>query len=560
MIKLSSIKESLGRNGVRTYLKVKENFPAQTFLPTRSQAKLIKAVGTLTPEVRTFLDTSGNGGGKTFNAINIFLNIAYGKINIFNDLTDCETGDKYKGFDYPFYTNFPRTWPHEAWYITNHESIKSIETKFKKWTHPADTIYQNEGKTHLSKISFKSNNWKMYFKTINQDPDAFETAEVSLIIFDEVPPRRLYAAAWSRLRQGGIIIIVATPLFKAAWFVGDIIDKIDEDKDKYYQKTNCYENCIEKAGYWKVGKWGIHPKGNLFQKNIEAQLRNYDPDELEARRDGTFKFLVGLVYKTYRTITHMLKSVSHPIPSAMNYMYRMVIDPHDRRPPAVIWVRIDKYGRRYIMREWPSRTDPHYSGLPFHKIKSADPYTVKDFVKIFHQIETEELKIPLSRIDQRIMDPNFGRKPNSITGLTIAEEYCKAAKELNLEGKWSFNTNVLDDLAAGHKLVKEYLKPTSDNDYYLLLSPGCYNVDYSFRNYSYEEPEGKAAERIEVSEKVRLIGKDFSDLVRYDLAVPFSYKELLIEKDPYEDTDYMQHVPEWRKKILTKRPQGVAGV
>lgn len=169
----------------------------------------------------------------------------------------------------------------------------------------------------------------------------------------------------------------------------------------------------------------------------------------------------------------------------------------------------------------------------WNQISSADPYVIKDFVRMWCEIE-EELHIPLDRM-QSIIDPNFGRKPNSVTGLMIYEEYEKEFREQKRPR--AFVTDPVDDLATGHKAVKELLKPTSDGDRLLLISKECPNVDWSFRHYAYDDWKGKQAEGRDLSIRVKEEGKDFVDLIRYSAVVPYNWfpvsRHSQSEKDDY---------------------------
>lgn len=551
-------------------MDVERNFRAQTYLPTGAQYETIKAVGSLTPGKRIYLITSGNGTGKTTTSINILLNIIYGNINIYRDITDLDTGDKISGFfDLPLYNKWPLNWPKSIWYVSNADSLKFIAKEFQNWINPQDTITTKEGKSSLpwSQMTFRSNEWDISLKTTKQEAETFESANVGIVLFDEPPPQKLFRAAVSRLRSGGIIVIPATPLFGAGWFVDEIIGKIDTDGDKWHQTVSVYTNCVEQAGWWDLGRWGVHPKGNLTKDNIEFTLRNYDVDELEARRDGVFKFLTGVVYKQYPKIR---EKVYIQVPKAdfpKLYSYRMIIDPHDRRPPSVVWMRYDKYSRPSVVREWPSIFDDCYNHLPFHKIRSADPYTIKDFVRMWIEIE-DELQIPPDRL-KAIMDPNFGRKPNRVNGKMVYQEY---QDEFRRQGRpRKFITEVIDDIATGHAAVKsKFLAPNNTGEIPLQIDKSCFNVDYSLRNYSYKELTGKQEENRELSEDLKELGKDFADLLRYAAVVPFKYRPpegVDISGDGYEVIDYtgkhsrselMRKISNARRSII--QPKGAAGV
>ena len=571
MIVLNHIAKASGLDGVTAYMRMNNHFPAQVFVPSRPGADLIRTIGETAGEEpdskRVFLVTSANGTGKTTTALNICLNLAYPGLNVYEYAKDMETGEEFPGFfNYKFFQNFPAHWPKSIWYVSNKDALKSIDKKFKMWCS-RDVInafkYNNQ---RLDHIDFPGSDWDMYFKTIDQDPQTFETADISVIIFDEPPPYRLFTAAVSRVRSGGIIIIPATPLFTAAWFVDNIIDVIKSEGDKtdmVHQTVDIWTNCIEKAGWWDLGWAGIQPKGNLWKVNIDFQIKHMDPDEIEARTKGEFKYLVGLVYKIYDPVI-WLKDVQQPATNPKYYAYRFLIDPHERRPPAMYWVRMHNNGNnfyRYIMRIWPSREDTEFHGLPFHRIKDAGKYTIKDFVRIIKGVE-EQLEIPLRDRIRRIMDPNFGNKRDADTGLTTAQMYQRAARDL-LKEEWSFNTTAVDNLYYGHEGVKQLLKKDEYGYYPLLMDPNCDEIDYGFRHYSWDDLTAKQAEKTEINLKVKKIGKDFMDLLRYDVMVPISMDEWVKEYDPYEDVDYDERITDydrsWRHSAPPPRPKGAAG-
>lgn len=572
MIILNGIHEASGFEGVSAYKRLTDHFPAQTFIPSRPGADLIRVIGEYAGDLptskRVFLVTSANGIGKTTTAINICLNLAYPGLNTWQYAKDYETDEEFPGFfNYPFFQDFPKDWPKSIWYVSNKDALKSIDKKFKMWCSKDVIGAFKYSSQRLDHIKFPGSDWDCYFKTIDQDPQTFETADISVIIFDEPPPYRLFAAAVSRVRSGGIIIIPATPLFTAAWFVDNIIDVIKkegEKSDMVHQTVNVWTNCIEKAGYWDLGWAGLQPKGNLWKTNIDFMIKHWDPDELEARRDGIFKYLTGLIYKIYDQ-TIWLKTTQSPAMNPKYYAYRMLIDPHERRPPAIYWARIYQSGNhyyRYIMRTWPSIYDNEYHNLPFHRIKDAGKLTIRDFVRIIKRIE-EELKIPIRSRIKRVMDPNFGNKRDADTGLTTAQMYTRAAEEL-LKEQWSFNTRAVNNLYYGHDAVKQMLKPDQYNISPLLLDPNCDELDYGFRHYSWEDLTTKQAEKKEISLKVKEIGKDFMDLLRYDAMVPVTVDEWERQYDPYEDVDYGERITDypdidrsWRTKV--QRPDGARG-
>jgi len=501
--------------------------PGYFWLPNEPQADMLRAIGTTVPKKRIFLITSGNGTGKTTGVVNVCRALCTGRGHAFKNITD-NKGRHISGFfDYPLFNEWPKQWPKHIWYVSNKDALNSIWEEFEKWLPPEDYTAKKNSKSFISEVIFHKTGWKISFKTVDQDPKTFEAANIGCIIFDEPPLLALYRAGISRLRTGGFVLIPATPLFGSAWFVDEIVDRQDEG-DKYHQTVSVWENCIESSGWWDLGDYGVQPKGCLTRANILFTLNNYDQDERKAREFGIFQHLSGLIYKTYVSVANPLikgKELSHVqhIPKSIRpqlYVYQFVVDPHDRRPPAACWIRIDQWGRRRVIREWPSVYDPQYAGNMFHKIKAADPYVVDDFVRFWCQIE-KELGIPNDRV-QAIMDPNFGRKPVLTTGKMVSEEYSAAFNKYG-RPRGFITEGVIDDLATGHKKVKALLKPTPQGDLYFTVGDQCKNMDWGFRNYKYKDWKGKAAEDRDLSENVSEIGKDFPDLARYAAVYPIEW-------------------------------------
>lgn len=538
----------------------------KTLIPNKPQALFAKAVGELVPQdYRVFLATSANGIGKTTIVINILLNIIYPGYNIYTYARDCQTGETFPGFfNYPLYKEWPKSWPKKVWFISNADSLRFIHEELKIWApphsyHEREWVEGKDGKTYVSRVDFPEKGWVIYYKTVDQEPGTFETANISVIIFDEPPPRNLYKAAVYRIRSGGFILIPATPLFSAGWFVDDILEKVQEGSHYHYHQTvEVWENCIETAGEWDLGEYGIQKKGNLEKRIIDFQIQETDPDEVEARVYGRFQHLVGLIFKSYKR-----ELIFRELPARIQpreYMYRFVLDPHDRKPPAASWYALDWHNRITKIREFPGIHDEAFHGKRFVDIKDSGSYTVRDFCRMFLEIE-QELQIPPWRV-QDIIDPNFGNKKNSVSGLMIFEEYEKAmrevAKEMHSERHYRFILNVVDDLAIGHKTIKGMLKPLNTGDMPYLIDPNCINTDLAYRRYKYKDQTDKQDEEMGLSEKIEHKWKDFIDNDRYCFMIPWKWKpgpDKLLK----ESTDYEPPKRRWDAAIRATRPEGAEG-
>jgi phage terminase large subunit-like protein len=519
---------------------IQSAFPAKLFLPNRSQREFLAAVGNKSLQgKKVFLLTSANGVGKTTIGAQLVINLVYGNINFFRDILVEETGERLSSFfDAPLYSNWPG-WPKNIWYISNHEAIKGIwHDHFLGWMPQKNLDYipiedpreeGKDGKPYISRVEWPTRKWRMTYKTIDQDPKVFESENVGVIIFDEPPPEALYNAAVSRLRAGGIIVIVGTAVIgsNAGWFLDRIVDPMREMDDVpgnlyWYQSASAWDNTIEDNGYYTLGHgMGRHPVGTLRREEVERMVILYrNTDESEARIQGQIKEMSGRVIKNYRKAVHWVEPVEEMF--KRNFMYRMVVDPHDRRFPFVLWLRMGENGQQRVIREWPSMDDDIASGRRYVDIPDAGHWIFADFVRMWVEIE-KEIGIPRDRIS-RIIDPNYGRKIMRESGELVHEHLSKVARELNYP--MPFVTNANNDLKVGHAAIRDLLNLRNGRPG-LVIDNVCHNTDLALRRYSWAEHTGKdATERRGLSDKPMEKYKDPIDCLRYNAVIPWVYKSL----------------------------------
>jgi phage terminase large subunit-like protein len=510
------------------FAAIREAFPAKTFVPNQSQFDFIRAIGLLASNgVEEFLITSANGVGKSAVVINILLNIIYKNVNIYRYVKDIESGKEYDGFfNYGIYKKWPKKWPKKIWFISKKDNIDQLWSEFEFWFPKGhyDTELvpdkSKDGKTYVRHVKWADMGWEMVFKTWDQDEAVFEGGNVGIVLFDEPPPQHIYASAQWRIRKGGIIILAGTPLTGAGYLQDEFImnDRLwskvggHRKKTKFWMRTDMYSNCIETAGYWDLGIYGLHRKGVLSLDYVENRrdTNKEDPDVIEARVFGLMKHLTGVIYKQFKSDIHV---VDHDFIDQTNgNNYRMIIDPHDRRPPFVIWVELDRFNRQKIIREYPSWDDPWYHGRAYHTI-DTDKYTIAVHIQRMIEIERDELKIHPDNID-RIMDPNFGKKPIRSTNRTVSEEYAHISREKKYP--MQFDVSVDNDIKSGHAQVKELLRIDNYGDPIFTVYRKCRNVIMAFQRYAYREYSGKdSKENRGYAEEVKELHKDPMDVVRY---------------------------------------------
>lgn len=164
------------------------------------------------------LFSAANGVGKTAAAVNIIANIIFGADNTENEW-----------FNYPLYRNWP--YPKRGRIVSEGANIeKNVVPSLKEW-FPAGRYKASKGGKSFDSSWKTDNKWTFDIMTNDQDPKQFEGPTLGWIWCDEPPTETIFKACVSRLRQGGVMFISATPLNGSAWMYDAIVAKKDKAAD-----------------------------------------------------------------------------------------------------------------------------------------------------------------------------------------------------------------------------------------------------------------------------------------------------------------------------------------
>lgn len=448
------------------------------FTPHKKQQLFLTPDRDVFPKIR--VAQAGNRGGKT-------------EIGMIEDWSFSQGERPFDG------TKTPCQVPNRGRIVTTSflDGIKKvIEPKIRQlW--PEESIASKKIGQHgaVTEVVFK-NGSMVDFLSYEQQSMKHEGADLDWIHFDEPPSREHYIANTRGLvDRGGYAWFTMTPLSEP-WILDEIINKaMKNDPDHYFVQWSIYDNI----GF------------GLTAKNVKAFENTLTEDEKAVRLYGNWLVLQGLVYKEwkdhYYPEGHVIKSF--PIPE--HWPRYVGVDPHDRTPTHVVWAAVDERQNVFF-----------YDELILANM------TIKDMAEAIKEREAQQDE-PINPQKTRVMrliDPAAARKTNIMElGDNIKDQFLKHGL---------FHYSAINDLAAGHKQVRSFLKFEETN--VGASRPRMFMFDtlkatrHSFNRYIYDEWVGPSRDKKELREKPRDKDKHGVDVCRYILMSNPRYFEHLKRK------------------------------
>lgn len=495
----------LSKDGFKAFMIASANNPLKYFCPNGAQEKIINTVAHCTENtnIPVLLVTFANGVGKSTLSVHLILNLIFGPQNGW--------------FDYPIFRRFP--FPRLSWYCSTAESIKDTIVPMIREIAPMGQFREfKDGKTITARMEFPGG-WQISFKTYDQDPKTYESANVGLIIADEPMPAQLWKAVKSRRRMGAITLLPMTPLYCPPYIL-DEVQQAAAQPGYYHLKADVYEACKTR---------GV--RGHLDHDIIDDMVDAYDPDEKEARAFGNFMYFSGTIYPELNRDKHFVESSEYPIPEG-SQIYQ-VVDPHDARYSASIWAALTPEGRWIVFDEFPfDKSRPYWD---FKASKTVDD-EVQSWIAIEKKHGYENLV--------RLLDRHFGWQTRGQS--TLAQLYAEAgdrhgAQFYFIESYESPSNE--NEIQYGHNQVRQALKPMSDGKPGLVIHNTCYHIWNGMSHYIRKHELTKTAqERAQADGKIVLKYKDFPDTVRYLVCSGFGLPRVEKPKTPTQEYEERQRI------------------
>lgn len=309
--------------------KYKRDNPYLFYVPNIKAEEFIQSVGNQKDDRHIFFFIGGNGSSKSATLANIIANIC------------CVQKNKY--FDFGIF----KDWPYlKRLRIVSDPTTVSEKTvpELLKWLPKGQYKATKEKKSFLSKFYFPATGFEFDILTYEQDPKEFESVDLGAVFLDEPPPEEIFNACLSRLRvgQGGIQCAFFTPLASAAYIFDRFMDNPNQQLADWTYIT-VWDN-VE----------GPTTRGYLKKETIERLIETYTPEEREARIEGKFMHLGGLIFKEFDRNKHAVSlSLQELIENIPRYSWRVAfaIDPHPVTNTAVLFMALLPDGRRVCIDE-----------------------------------------------------------------------------------------------------------------------------------------------------------------------------------------------------------------
>jgi len=422
--------------------------PLRNFFPNRGQKAIFQS------KAQKILVAGGNKSGKTELGGHIF----------------CYHITKYYPDWFPKENRMDNKIIHAVVVVPNFNEGAGVEIEpyFRKMI-PEDMINKRKCHKNQNGITVK---WGLHngntftIMSCIQEDMAFETVVADFVWVNEPIQRSKYLALIKGFMVSQGKLIITATLLEEVWVWDEYVDSTDPEK--VYFVLDIEDNLKENGGM-------------LTKKDIDDYATSLDPDQREVRLRGRPSHLVGMIYNRrglFQQEIHVQDLSRFNFKDINKYSIGLTLDPHDTTPHAMIWRAVDMTGACYYYREG---------------------WVDGDIEEISKYIKAQEVGY---KIDQRIIDPNFGNKTYGNTKLTVKEEFAKHKL---------YFIDAIDDVELGHMKVKQGLRYDPDievgfgNYPKILFDKSLTHTIKSMSRYA-RDTKGKLTE----------VHKHFPDVVRYD--------------------------------------------
>lgn len=316
---------------------------------------------------------------------------------------------------------------------------------------------------------------------------AFESADWDFAWIDEPTQKsKYYAIQRGLLDRAGQSILTFTPLIEP-WMKEELVDKADGRRRSVVHAIT-YDNTKNIHG------------GSILNADHIKRLEEDMPEDLKRTRIfGEFFHMRGVAWPEFTHSVHTQTwAYQYPDPVIC------VLDPHTRKPHHVIWAFVRRDDTVCVDRELVFRG------------------TLPELSKAILQVEAQAGY----NMKRRLIDPNYGKTPNNVTGRTVVDEM--AAPPFVV--RFGLANDAIDAgiLKVASQLHYDRQKPIDNSNSPRLFfhRDRCPTTIRSVKNYQHQDWSGKLKDDRDVKETIKPKDTDGADCVRYLISSSPSWRVL----------------------------------
>lgn len=385
--------------------------------------------------------------------------------------------------------------------------VQTIHPKIMEWA-PADAIKNTQKNPRGVPIRYDfANGSTIYLMSYDQDVDSFEGTNGHWFWCDEPPPQRIFNGLRRGLVDfGGHCWLTMTPLSEP-WTNKVLVAKANQPDGRIWmRRMSIWDNAVSRGG-------------SLPDKTIHSVLADFPEDERESREKGTALHLTGLVFHEWRDEPPFWLPFPGEIPR--HWPRAVIIDPHPRKPIAVLWLATSPDNQVFAYRELFDKkmTTVEQVAYAIHEAEGwiyagqeRDRVTGRMKDKWRRGPDTEPVAI-------RIIDTSANEHEKT-SGETVAEQFSRFG--IHCTDAFKRNRDAgLQAIHAALRLQYEWSEPG------LVVYDTCPTVRDNFMNFVYDR-WGNSRMQGTKDEKQTVIkaNDDFIDCIRYYYQYRLTYMML----------------------------------
>jgi hypothetical protein len=328
---------------------------------------------------------------------------------------------------------------------------RDVEKEWVKWVPPGTYRFTRNTQGNVTKIVL-DNRSVIHVMSYEQAPRASEGGQIDWACFNEPCPKVHFTATLRGLVDtNGPWWMCMTLLEDEPWIYDEIWEGASGDANMEIIEATIEDNLLEHGGV-------------LERAHVEEFAKFLPEDEKAARLYGKPIFAQGRVFKAFHNSEPW---VTHPIDIPPHWPRFCAIDPHDRKPIAVLWAAVDP------------ETGTVYA---YDELYDATLNTIE---KVAEAIKLKEKEHGTPKI--RWMDPS-GTKPEKTSGANVQATFAKYGI---LCTTWSRQDKAVRIIRTRHwfECREKGNQPT------IVVFDHCKCLIYELSHYVYDRSTGKPVKR-----------------------------------------------------------------